>query len=309
MIEILRAKAKDLLNQNEVSLIIGYGESLHRISHGSVKRVVSPVFITEVDEVASLVWNEYCVHNLATYLTRKETKRHRRVAIAAKGCDIRAINVLIQENQILRDDLVIIGLACQGVVGNRDQKRAEKCYSCRVQVPHVYDTLIHFSGDGANRPGYSVNEQPKESWPQGLRKKINQLDRMSSIERWHYWLDQFSKCTRCYACRNICPLCYCEKCIADKSTPQWIEKSSLLPGNLSFHIMRAFHLTGRCINCGECERVCPRSLPLTVLNQKMAQIVKDIYHFEPGMEVEGKPLLGKFGPEDEQSLMSKVVTK
>ena len=40
-----------------------------------------------------------------------------------------------------------------------------------------------------------------------------------------------------------------------------------------FHIIRAFHVAGRCTDCGECSRVCPQHIPLHLLNRKF---IKDI---------------------------------
>ena len=302
MITLLQAKAWELLQQKQVSLILGYGEFPQKMNNGTDQRIISPVFISKPEETRSLVWNDRCVYNLSTYLTRKEVKAHPKIAIIAKGCDIKAICVLIQENQIKREDLIIIGMTCQGVIGTNGQPRAEKCYSCQLKTPHIYDILIS-SPTGQEEAEEDVNEREDNESLNPVQEKIAQLDTISSPDRWQYCLDQFSKCIRCYACRQICPLCYCEKCITDKSIPQWIEKSPLIPGNLSFHLMRAFHLTGRCINCGECERVCPMNLPLTMLNQKMARVVKDMYHYEPGLKTDEEPLLGNFQLEDEESFI------
>ncbi|MEW6379934.1 MAG: 4Fe-4S binding protein [bacterium] len=271
MNRLLQEKAQELLDQNEVSLVIGYGEYFRRTNDESLQRIVTPLFISKPDEAKSLVWNDHCVHNLSAYLLRKEVKVHRRVALVAKGCDVKSICVLVQENQIKRNNVLIIGLTCQGVVGNSPYRNAEKCYSCQLHTPHICDILISSPQERSREP----EQEPLEG-SGSLQEKIDRLDRMSTPERWHFWKDQFGRCVRCYACRNICPLCYCERCIGDSSSPQWIEKGSL-SGNLAFHIIRALHLSDRCTDCGECERVCPMGLPLNLLYHKMARIAKDLF--------------------------------
>ena len=54
----------------------------------------------------------FCKTNLARYLPKRKEK----TAIVAKGCDSRALVELIKENQIARDQLVIIGVPCEGLV-------------------------------------------------------------------------------------------------------------------------------------------------------------------------------------------------
>ncbi|MFR8333012.1 MAG: 4Fe-4S binding protein [Oscillospiraceae bacterium] len=75
---------------------------------------------------------------------------------------------------------------------------------------------------------------------------------------------------RCNACRNVCPACSCEKCVFDNHCiRQWRTRPrpTRFEENM-FHIIRAFHVAGRCTDCGECSRVCPQHIPLHLLNRK-----------------------------------------
>ncbi len=54
---------------------------------------------------------------------------------------------------------------------------------------------------------------------------LAEFEALSAEERWNFWEKEFEKCIKCYACRQACPLCYCEQCIVEKSMPQWIDSS------------------------------------------------------------------------------------
>ena len=111
---------------------------------------------------------------------------------------------------------------------------------------------------------------------------------MTPAERWAFWKEQFSRCIRCMACRQVCPFCYCEQCLCDKNRPQAVESSPRPAGNMAWHIVRAMHLAGRCAGCAECERSCPMDIPLNLLNRKMAQELKELYGHEAGWKPKEK---------------------
>jgi len=67
--------------------------------------------------------------------------------------------------------------------------------------------------------------------------------------------------------------------------------------------MRAFHLAGRCVGCGECERACPVNIPLMELNKKLTKDVKELFEYTSGIEVEEKPLFGTFKPDDPEEFI------
>jgi formate dehydrogenase (coenzyme F420) beta subunit len=126
---------------------------------------------------------------------------------------------------------------------------------------------------------------------------------MSPAERWEYWKEQFSKCIKCYACRQVCPFCFCEQCLCDRNRPQMVEQTPRPAGNTAWHLVRAMHLAGRCAGCGECERVCPMDIPLNLLNRKMAKELKELFNSEAGFEVRDKGPLNSYDEHDDQSFI------
>ena len=281
MIEEIRQTAADLLENKTVDVIIGFGR-------GRNDQSVSPVFITQKDEVEQLVWNQACLNNLSVYLNRPGVKALGKPAIVAKGCDIKSIIGLIQENQIKREDVVIIGVDCafQG-----SPEPLEKCLSCDCHTVKDVDRHIQDAELKSNLPEAS----------DAALKRLEELENKTPEERWEFWQEKLKNCIKCYACRQVCPLCYCNRCIVEKFTPQWISPSASQQGNLSWNVIRSYHLAGRCVGCGECERACPMDIPLGIVNQKMAKVIAEEFEYEAGEDIEKKPPLSDFNMEDDNS--------
>ncbi len=292
----LRQKARELLENGEVKVVIGYGWNRRRSK-------TTPVFVTEPADVDKLVFNHICVNNLSMYLTRqfKDIQALGKPAIIAKGCDIRTITVLIAEGQVKRDEVVIIGVNCNGVVYKQELWKGTltpdimpvKCHNCDVRNPRDADHTI----------GDEVDFKPPEEPVGMVFDKIREIDGMDSAGRWSFWMGHFSRCIRCYACSKVCALCYCERCIAEKNMPQWIESSANPRGNLSWNLIRAMHLVGRCTFCGECERACPVNIPLNLVNQKMALVVQDSFDYRAGYDEKEHPPLIVFSPDDKEEFI------
>ena len=276
----LRALARRLLEEGQVEMVIGY-------CAGSLPDTARPVFVRRPEDADQLIFDRNCYHNLSVYLTRPEIKELGRVAVVAKGCDVKSIIVLLQEHQLDRDDVVIIGVGCDGV----GEPRLFKCDHCDVHVPKLYDHLL----------GEASETDSTES--DTLTLRTAELDAMTPDERWAFWQDHFSRCIKCYACRQVCPLCYCTTCIVDKNQPQWIETSAHTRGNFAWNLIRALHLAGRCIGCDECSRVCPAVIPLYLLNDRAAREILERFDYRAGYDAENPPPLAVYRTDDTEEFI------
>jgi len=283
----IQEKARDLLSARDVSCVIGYEVG----PRGRTR----PAFVYEPEDVERLVWNQACTHNLTTYLKQKlaavsgqSSEEAPRVAVVAKSCDSKSINVLLAENRFEREQVHIIGVACDGIQGGAGFGKSNghyqnRCLECDERTPVVHDTLI---GEPANQQ--MANGQIGKS--ANLQSSISNLESLHPPERMEFWLGQFDRCIRCYACRQACPTCDCPTCLYERDDSLWAGMNIEINEKRTFHLGRAYHLAGRCVGCDECERVCPMDIPISLLNRKLAQEVEAAYGYRAGLTVAPSPI-------------------
>ena len=310
-IDKIREISTSLLSEGKVDMVIGFRK-------GSMPMMNEPCMVKSPEDVKNLVWDSNCGINLTTYLTDRTGK----IGIIAKGCDTRNINTHIIENKIKRDQLVIIGVPCKGMIDKRkiatlvsgeietveeqdgkiivksnseekifgkDEVLQKNCAVCLHRNPVVYDELA----------GDLVEEQT------GIDRFADerQVEEMPQADKWAYFDDLLSNCIRCYACRNACPLCYCPSCFVDDSRPQWVGKSDDETDTRTFHFLRAFHCAGRCTDCGSCERACPVGINMRVFTKKLDKDCFEMFNWEAGLTMDERPPLDSFKPEDPQEFI------
>jgi ferredoxin len=276
----MREIAKELLEKEKVEMVIGWEK-------GKQPYQSPPVFITDVNDVENLIWDEYCINNLTRFLMDYKNNG-KRIALFVKGCDSRGVIRLIQDKQIEREKLYLIGINCPGVK-NKNGEIAERCKTCTHPEPVLSDEVI----------GEKSMHKPSKERFEG----IQEMENMTPDEKYNFWLKQFDKCIRCFACRNVCPACNCELCVFDQGQ-DWLERRVVDSENYFYHLTRAMHVAGRCIECGECERVCPVNIPLMKLNSKIAKDIDSLFGpYEAGIDLEEMPPLGKFEKEDPEEFM------
>lgn len=316
IIEGLKAETKKLLESKAVDVVIAYEQ-------GSDLLHMTPLFVDTPEKAERISYNPFAVNNLGKYLLDYATG-DAKIGVLVKGCDSRALNRLIQDNCIPRERIVAIAVPCNGqldpekvlakvdpraelkevldqgdnyvlktssgdvTLSKKDYLR-EKCFTCETPVPVVSDLIIgEIKGEG------KVNDY----------QAVKQFEAMSPAEKSVYWEKQFSRCIRCYACRNACSACNCRECVFDMMEPNWVSKKTTLTDNTVFHMTRAMHVAGRCVDCGECDRVCPVDIPLRQLNQKLLKDVKDLFGTStPGTTSEVEMALGRYNPDDPEEFM------
>ncbi len=290
----IRTEAARILEQGVVTAVVAY-------TTGRRAGSVQPVIITAAAEAERLTFTAASVNNLAVYLTKakKDIPRSGRVGIVVKGCDLKALVGLMGESQLQREQLYLIGIPCAGVLASTVRPAealtaatmAPKCRECDAHLPEGCDYVPAVSLPSAPplEPSYAA--------------EIARLEALTPAERWAYWKEQFAKCIKCYACRQVCPFCFCEQCLCDRNKPQMVDTTPRPAGNTAWHIVRAMHLAGRCAGCAECERVCPMDIPLNLLNRKMAKELKELFDYEAGFAVHEKGPLNSFTEKDDQSFI------
>jgi ferredoxin len=292
--QAIRTEAQRILSEEQVSAVIGYAAARRK---GSAQ----PIIITNAADTEKLIFSAACVNNLSVYLTKakKDIPKKGKIGIVVKGCDLKALVGLMGESQLKREDLYLIAVPCAGVLASTVQPAtrlttetiAPKCTECNIQLPPGCDYI----------PNVALPPQPQLAGKYAT--EIARLEALTPGERWAYWKEQFSKCIKCYACRQVCPFCFCEQCLCDRNKPQMVETTPRPSGNTAWHIVRAMHLAGRCAGCAECERVCPMDIPLNLLNRKMAKELKELYDYEAGFEVNDKGPLSSYAEKDDQSFI------
>ncbi len=278
----IRLKAKELLESGRAGCVIGYEVG----PRGRTR----PTFIYAPEDTDRLVWSADCTHNLTVYLpaklrlessgkTRDEQQARMRVAVIAKPCDSRTINVHLAENQYRRDQVYVIGVTCECMQDKQGNMQA-RCITCQEAAPVVCDTLI--DGDTSGFIPRLSNDTEEE---------IAGLENANPSERMDFWLNQFDRCMRCYACRQACPLCNCPSCLYERDDSTWVGLGIGLNEKRTFHLGRAYHLAGRCVGCNQCEQACPMDIPISLLNQKLAIEIEKAFGFRAGLAVAPSPIV------------------
>lgn len=286
----MQAKAKELLDHGKVQQVLAWypGEFFYDNS---------PATFRTKEDCKNIIYNEFCHANLSKYLI-EANQNYKKTAIFVKPCDTYGVNQLIKDNRVNRKIVYAVGTPCSGMIdirkiramgvkgiksvnceGNKvivhtvygDKKLSksetlfDKCAMCKGNTYAICDEELDASQETPHFEGDPFAE-------------VKAIEAMTPEERFSFWQQELSKCIRCNACRDVCPACNCEQCIFDKTGSPVAGKAHADEAEENmFHIIRAFHVAGRCVGCGECSRVCPQGIRLDLLNKKFIKDINEFY--------------------------------
>lgn len=311
--DTLVEKAVAMLRDNAVCSVLGWRK-------GAFDYDVTPSLFTDADDLAAnFVWNDFCGANLSKYLIEKTRKAEGKILVFLKPCDTYSFNQLLTEHRFNREKVYAVGVPCDGMADVRKVKDlcgegiaavtcegdslkvetlydgdkvlpltdvlAERCVSCKSKKHVAYDELLGETGEVLDSHRFD---------------EVERLESLTADERFAFWQNELSRCIRCNACRDVCPACTCEKCVFDNPASGVENKAAANSFEEKlFHVIRAFHVAGRCTDCGECSRVCPQQIPLHLLNRKFIRDIDSFYgEYQAGAEVGSRAPLVNYTEDD-----------
>ena len=311
----LVTRAKELLADGTVARVLAWKK-------GDLAYNPEPAFFENEEALADFVYDSFCGANLSKYMI-EASKKEGKTLVFLKPCDTYSFNQLLKEHRVLREKAYIIGVGCAGKISAEKMKEKgvrgilevegadalnpaetlqvktlygdaeiaykdamlERCHVCKGKEHMIYDELIGESRDTLD----------------GDRmEKVREIEGMSPEEKFAFFQGELSRCIRCNACRNVCPACSCRKCVFDSTKFDSAQKANADSfEEKMFHVIRAFHVAGRCTDCGECSRVCPQNIPLHLFNRKLISDMNEFYgEYKAGADAETKGPLTAFTQDD-----------
>lgn len=309
-------RAKQLLSDGTVARVLGW-------KVGDMSYNPEPAFFDNVKDLEEhFVYNGFCGANLSKYMI-EASKLEGKTLVCLKPCDTYSFQQLLKEHRVDREKAYIIGVGCKGKLNIENIRKTgikgilsvsgaelsdacdqltittlygdkslpyadamlERCSVCKGKEHKIYDELL---GDS------------KETKSADRFAEVERIENMSAEEKFAFFQSQLSKCIRCNACRNVCPACSCRKCVFDSTKFDSSQKANADSfEEKMFHIIRAFHVAGRCTDCGECSRVCPQGIPLHLFNRKFIKDINELYgEYQAGADIEAKAPLTSYVFED-----------
>ena len=308
-------RMKELLQNGTVNRVLGWKK-------GDLPYNPEPAFFNNADELSEFVYDGFCGANLSKYMIAASALEGKTLVLL-KPCDSYSFVQLMKEHRVDREKTYIIGVGCKGkldierikaegvkgiekisgaeidgacdtlkidtIYGEKTvsykDAMLERCHVCKGKEHRIYDELALESADTLDSERF-----------QG----VEAIENMTPEQKFEFFKNELSKCIRCNACRNVCPACSCRKCVFDSTKFDSAQKANVDEfEEKMFHIIRAFHVAGRCTDCGECSRVCPQGIPLHLFNRKFIKDINTYYgEYQAGNNVEDETPLTDFTFDD-----------
>ena len=308
-------RMKELLESGEVNRVLGWKK-------GDLPYNPEPAFFNSADELSEFVYDGFCGANLSKYMIAASALEGKTLVLL-KPCDSYSFVQLMKEHRVDREKAYIIGIGCKGkldierikaegvkgieaingaeidsacdtlkidtIYGEKTvsykDAMLERCHVCKGKEHRIYDELALESADTLDSDRF-----------QG----VEAIENMTPEQKFEFFKSELSKCIRCNACRNVCPACSCRKCVFDSTKFDSAQKANVDEfEEKMFHIIRAFHVAGRCTDCGECSRVCPQGIPLHLFNRKFIKDINAYYgEYQAGNNAEDETPLTDFTFDD-----------
>ncbi len=304
-------RMKELLQNGTVNRVLGWKK-------GDLPYNPEPAYFNSAEELDNFVYDGFCGANLSKYMI-EGSKLEGKTLILLKPCDTYSFNQLLKETRVDREKVYIIGIGCKGkldierikaegikaiksiegaeidsdsealkidtvygehTVSYKDMM-LERCHVCKGKEHKIYDELMLDS---------------KDTLDSDRMDAVNAIENMTPEQKFEFFKKELSKCIRCNACRNVCPACSCRKCVFDSTKFDSAQKANVDSfEEKMFHIIRAFHVAGRCTDCGECSRVCPQGIPLHLFNRKFIKDINEYFgSYQAGEDIEAETPLTDF---------------
>ena len=308
-------RAKELLADGTVNRVLGW-------KAGDLPYNPEPAYFEKEEDLEEFVYNGFCGANLSKYMI-EASKLPGKTLVCLKPCDTYSFQQLMKEHRVDREKAYIIGVGCKGkldiekirkmgikgiksirgaeledaaetltietLYGEKEvaykEAMLERCHVCKGKDHMIFDEIIGES---------------KETKDGARFAEVERIEAMSPEEKFAFFQKELSKCIRCNACRNVCPACSCRKCVFDSNKFDSAQKANVDSfEEKMFHIIRAFHVAGRCTDCGECSRVCPQGIPLHLFNRKFIKDIDELYgEYQAGADLEERGPLTSYQLDD-----------
>ncbi len=247
----LREKVRSLLDSGEVAGVL----ALRAQWPASTPHLFRPG-----DDLSDLVlWPKYQLPKILDGLLAADPNV--RLGMVTRGCEERGLIEMAKHNQVDLARVTLITVAC--TAEERDECRCAWPYPSRIDVGEKVEGIAD--------------------------ALVAEHEQLPLAERTEFWRRQFARCIKCYACRTVCPQCFCETCVLEDNL--WVESGALAPPFPSYHLIRAYHTVAKCVGCMECERACPADIPLTVLYTLLRRDAEEMFGYVPGRSLDDLPPL------------------